>query len=92
MMQHRTRILNEHAAEAERRRRDKSRCIAAENHSAAAAAAQRRRRDKPAEAAPMDLSHVAPVRVEASRDEVRAQAVDYREDLDVQVARNRVRC
>ena len=94
MQQYRVKLLNAHAEEAECRRRAAGRDLAAEWGAAAAAAAARTAQERAEyRSKVMDISHVAPVerRPEESRAALRAQAIDFREDLDVQVARKKVR-
>lgn len=91
MQQYRLKLLNAHANEVQRRRRTQSQSLAAEWHAQAAAADTRRQEQRLEDTRPYDLSFAAPIREENVREAVRAQVVDMREDLDVQIARKKVR-
>jgi hypothetical protein len=90
MQQYRLKLLNTHANEVQRRRRTQSQSLAAEWHAQAAAADARRRAQRLDDTQPYDLSYAAPIHEESDREAMRAQVVDTREDLDVQIARKKV--
>ena len=83
--------LNAGAALQVAQRRERQRQLAAEWGAHVQDSARQRAEQRRSRHAPYTLAHIAPVRDEEPRACARARALDYKEDLDVQVASNEVR-
>ena len=83
--------LNKQAQQAKQRQRKQLRAIAAEHQREAAQVQARQVAAAAAAKAPENIAHALPVRQEDFFQTMRAKAVDYKEDLDTQVAREQVR-
>jgi hypothetical protein len=88
----RIKLLDAHAGELQKRQRQARAALAAGWHGTAAAAHAQRRALQTAALQPDDYTHALPLRDDMhGRTAMRARARDYREDLNVQIARKKVR-
>ena len=92
VQQYRLQLLDKRAAAQQARQRTQGASLAAAWQAQAADAAQRQRAARAAALEPSELQHVLPVQDEEghTRAARRAKAVDYAEDLRVQLAREQV--